>query len=225
MLIPRYFFSDDYTEFYDYFLSCPHRRRTFQKGDIIWNLGETIRYVYYIESGIAKIFVEHEDGYHKILHFHSDGTVFPGCQNSAFKIESSIGTEALSKVEVLEFTRENFYQMYQENMALNARILETYSMYINLFIYESAHQDYNNAFIKICNLLYLFSVHSPTGTPNRIDLTQQDIADILTISLVNVTNNLARLRKEKIIASHRKWIEITDYPKLISYCSNETLNS
>lgn len=115
--------------------------------------------------------------------------------------------------------------MYQENLALNARILETYSMYINLFIYESAHQDCNNAFIKVCNLLYLFSIHSPAGTPNRIDLTQQDIADILTISLVNVTNNLARLRKEKIIVSHRKWIEITDYPKLVSsihFCSSDS---
>lgn len=128
-------------------------------------------------------------------------------------------------MDTLEFTRENFYQMYQENMTLNARILETFSMYINLFIYESAHQDYNNAFIKICNLLYLFSIHSPTGTPNRIDLTQQDIADILTISLVNVTTNLAKLRGEKVIISHRKWIEIADYPKLVSYCSNETINS
>ena len=81
-------------------------------------------------------------------------------------------------------------------------------MYINLFIYESAHQDYNNAFIKICNLLYLFSVHSPTGTPNRIDLTQQDIADILTISLVNVTNNLARLRKEKIYQKIKPYLQI-----------------
>lgn len=177
------------------------------------------------QSSIAKTFVEHEDSYHKILHFHGDRTVYPGCQNSEFKIESSIGTQALSKVETLEFTRENFYQMYQENMALNARILETYSMYINLFIYESAHQDYNNAFIKICNLLYLFSICSPARATNRIDLTQQDIADILAISLVNVTNNLSRLRREKVIASHRKWIEITDYPKLVSYCSDETLGS
>ena len=105
----------------------------------------------------------------------------------------------------------------------NARVLETYAMYINLFIYESAHQDYNSAFIKVCNLLYLFSLHSPADTPERIDLTQQDIADILAISLVNVTNNLARLRKEKVIVSHRRWIEITDYPKLVSYCSIETI--
>ena len=225
MLIPRYFFSDDYTEFYDYFLSQLHRRRVFEKGDMIWNLGETIRYVYYIKSGIVKTFVEHEDGYHKILHFHSNGTVFPGCQNSVFKIEASIGTEALTQVEALEFTREDFYRMYQENMSLNARVLETYSMYINLFIYESAHQDYNNAFIKVCNLLYLFSLHSPAGTPNRIELSQQEIADILTISLVNVTNNLAKLRNNGIIVSHRKWIEITDYPRLISCCSNETINA
>ena len=225
MLIPRYFFSGDYTEFYAYFLSKSHRRRVFEKGDMVWNLGETIRYVYYIKSGIVKTFVEHENGYHKILHFHSDGTVFPGCQNSAFKIEASIGTEALTRVEALEFTREDFYQMYQENMSLNARVLETYSMYINLFIYESAHQDYNNAFIKICNLLYLFSLHSPTGTPRRIELTQQDIADILAISLVNVTTNLAKLRNSGIIVSHRKGIEITDFPKLSACFSNETIGA
>lgn len=144
---------------------------------MLWALGDPIRHVYYIESGIARTFVEHENGSRKILHFHSDGTVFPGCQNSVFKIEASIGTEALSEVQALAFTREDFYQMYQENMALNARVLETYAMYINLFIYESAHQDYNSAFIKVCNLLYLFSLHSPADTPERIDLTQQDIAD------------------------------------------------
>lgn len=225
MLLPRYFFSDDYTEFYQYFLSRPHRRRTFQRGDMIWNLGETIRCVYYIESGVAKTFVEHEDGYHKILHFHSNGTVFPGCQNSVFKIEASIATQAVTTVEALEFTREDFYRMYQENMALNARVLETFSMYINLLIYETAHQDYNNAFLKVCNLLYLLSLHSPSGMPYRIDLTQQDIADILAISLVNVTNNLARLRDEKIIVSHRKWIEITDFPALAARCSSETIRS
>ena len=225
MLIPRYFFSDDYTEFYDYLLSKPQRCRVFEKGDMIWNLGENIRYVYYSKSGIVKTFVEHEDGYHKILHFHSNGTVFPGCQNSTFKIEASMGTEALTRVETLEFTREDFYRMYQENMALNARVLETYSMYINLFVYESAHQDYNNTFIKVCNLLYLFSLHSPTGTPRRIELTQQEIADILAISLVNVSNNLAKLRNSGIVVSHRKWIEITDYPKLVACCSNETINA
>lgn len=223
MLIPRYVFSDDYRQFYDYFLSRPHQRRIFNKGDMLWNLGEPIRNVYYIESGIARSFVTHEAGYNKILYFHGSGTVFPGCQNSVFKIENSIGTQALSRMETLEFTREEFYRMYQENMGLNSQVLETYSLYINLLIYESAHQDYNSAFEKICNLLYLFSLHG--ATPGRIDLTQQNIADILAVSLPNVTGNLARLRREGIIVSHRKWIEITDFPRLAACCSSETLKS
>lgn len=222
MLVPRYYFADMYTDLYDYFLSQPHRLCTFHKSDMLWNLGETIRYVYYIKSGITKTFIEHEDGHHKILFFHSKGSVFPGCQNSEFKIEASIGTQALSTVETLLFTREEFYRMFQESRTLTARCFENFSMYINLLCYETAHQEYNNSFIKVCNLLYLFSLNSPSGKSTRIELTQQDLSDILTISLVNVANNIARLRNEHIIITHRKWIEIIDYPVLMAYCSSET---
>lgn len=31
MLIPRYYFSNDYTDFYEYFLTQPHTRKTFRK--------------------------------------------------------------------------------------------------------------------------------------------------------------------------------------------------
>ena len=34
---------------------------------------------------------------------------------------------------------------------------------------------------------------------------------------------LARLRDEKIIIPHRKWIELSDLNRLASYCSRETL--
>ena len=130
--------------------------------------------------------------------------------------------QALSRMETLEFTREEFYRMFQENRTLTARCFENFSMYINLLCYENAHQEYNNSFIKVCNLLYLFSLNSPSEKSTRIELTQQDLSDILTISLVNVANNIARLRNKHIIVTHRKWIEIIDYPALMAYCSSET---
>lgn len=78
---------------------------------------------------------------------------------------------------------------------------------------------------KLCNLLYLFSKDSPDGNPNHIDLTQDNIADILTINRVNAAKCISRLRDEGIIVSHRKWIEITDPEALERYCSQETLLS
>lgn len=222
MLIPRYFFANDYAELNDYFFNQPHRERHFNKNEYLWKPGECIERVYYIKSGIAQTLVEHEDGYQKILWFHSDRTVFPGCHESMFKIEKSIITKALSDMDTLEFTRSDFYLMFQTNPRLAAIVFESYAMYINLLIYETAHQEYNNSFIKLCNLLYLFSQNTPAGKTSRINLSQENIADILTINRVNAAKNLARLRDEGIIVSHRKWIELLDLPALESYCSMET---
>lgn len=113
-------------------------------------------------------------------------------------------------METLEFSRESVYQMFQENRHLSNIAFESYAKLINLLIYETAHQDYNNSFIKLCNLLYLFSQNSPNGRTNHIVLSQENIADILTINRVNAAKCLSRLRDEGIIVSHRKWIEIVD---------------
>lgn len=210
MLIPRYYFFNDYAELYDYFVSRPHKERKFHKNEYLWELDEPIRRVYYIKSGICQTLATHEDGYQKILFFHSKGTLFPGFHESFFKIEKSIVTKAVSDMETLEFSRESVYQMFQENRHLSNIAFESYAKLINLLIYETAHQDYNNSFIKLCNLLYLFSQNSPNGRTNHIVLSQENIADILTINRVNAAKCLSRLRDEGIIVSHRKWIEIVD---------------
>ena len=225
MLIPRYYFSNEYTELYDYFLSKPHRKRTFQRGEYLWKPGELIHKVYYIISGISVTYAEHEEGRRKILFFHTTGSIFPGFHESTFKIERSIITRTISDMETLEFSREEVYRMFQENRRMSNITFESYAREINLFIYETAHQDYNNSFLKLCNLLYLFSKDSPDGNPNHIDLTQDNIADILTINRVNAAKCISRLRDEGIIISHRKWIEITDPEALEHYCSQETLLS
>lgn len=142
-----------------------------------------------------------------------------------FKIEKSITTKALSEMSTFEFRREDMHQMFLENSRLISIAFETYAKLINLLIYETAHQEYNNSFIKLCNLLYLLSQNSPGGLSKQIELSQEDIAEILTINRVNAARILSRLRDEGIIISHRKWIELVDISALKKYCSNETILS
>ena len=223
MLIPRYCFSGDYQELHDYFLSQPHRRRSFQKGEYLWKPGELIHRVYYIESGVCVTSAEHENGSQKILYFHSKGAIFPGFHKSVFKIERSLTTKALSQMETLEFPAREVYRMFQENPQISAIAFESYAKLINLLIYENAHQEYNSAFLKLCNLLYLFSQNTPGGDPSHIELTQENIADILALNRVTAARALIRLQEEGVIVSHRKWIEILDLPALERHCSQETL--
>lgn len=224
MRIPRYYFAHDFEAFHEYFLSCPHTRVQFQKGDFLWTPDTHVAYVYYILSGIALTSLEYENGSRKITSLHSAGTVFPGAHRFEFKIERSISTVALSDVDALRFTNEAFLDMICANRDLTLCTLDWNASYINLLLYESAHQEYNCSFVKLCNLLYLFLQNSPGGSKGRIDLTQENIAEILTVTRVNAARNLARLRDEKIIIPHRRWIEVTDPDALASYCSRETLH-
>ena len=225
MLIPRYYFSNDFRDFQKYFFSQPHTVRTFRKNEYLWNYGEPVTHIFYIMSGVARTTLEHENGSRKISSFHSEGTVFPGCHRSVFKREQSIATAAVTDMETLCFSNDDFLKMLTENPQLMLSTVDWYASYINLLLYESAHQDYNSSFVKLCNLLYLFSRNSPTGERGRIDLTQESIAEILAVTRISAARCLGRLRDEKIIIPHRSWIQIIDQKALEAYCSSETLQS
>ena len=223
MLTPRYFFANDFNQFYAYFLTQPHLPKTFAKGDLLWEAAEPFHNMHYIISGVAQNYVEHENGHRKIISFHGSGTVFPGYHQHDFKIERSLLTVALSEMTVLEFTKSQFQQMFETNPQLSAAVVEWYATYVNRLLYETAHQEYNNSFVKLCNLLYLLAVNTPPEASQAIDMTQEDLSDILGISRVHLTRGLTQLRNEQIIRTRRRELEVIDLPALARFFSLETL--
>lgn len=223
MLTPRYFFTDDFSHLHDYFLTQPHSKRSFQKGEYLWEPGRPFEAIHYIVSGLAQNYVEHENGHRKILSFHGSGTVFPGYHQNDYRIERAIITRAIGAVEVLEFTKDQFRLMFEANAMLSAAVVEWFSMYVNLLLYDSAHQEYNSSFIKLCNLLYLLYSREAKNSCGIGDLTQDDLSAILGVSRVNLTRGLTLLRNEGIIVTHRKCIEVVDQAGLAAYCSLETV--
>ena len=223
MLMPRYFFSDDFQQFYEYFLSQPHSQQTFHKGDYLWKPGQTYEKIHYIISGAAIHFADHESGRRRIISFHGAGTVFPGYHQYDYKIELSLVTIALSDMKVLEFTKEQFQNMFETNTALSEQVVNWNSMYINRFLFEIVHQEYNPSFVKICNLLYLLTINQPSCSGLVIDMTQEELSEILGLSRIQVTRGLSELRNQNIISTTRGKVHVVDLPALASLCSSETL--
>ena len=174
--------------------------------------------MHYILSGAARCCVEHENGRRKIISFHGAGTLFPVYHERDYRIELAITTEALSPVETLEFSKADFRAMFRENGALAAALVEWYASYVNLLLYETAHQEYNGSFLKLCNLLYLLA---PAGGLDAV--TQEELADILGTSRVNLTRGLAQLRNEGVVRTRRGRVEIADREALARRCSLETV--
>ncbi len=222
MLTPAYIFSNDFTAFASYFEEKPHTVRSFCKGEYLWAPGEPYEKLHYIRSGIAQNLLEHESGRRKIISFHGRGTIFPGYHRKRYKIERSLLTVALSAVDVLEFTSEQFTAMFRENAALQMQVIDWFSSYANLLLYEAAHQEYNNTFVKLCNLLYLLLISENGRESGLGDITQDALAEILGVSLVNLTRSLTRLRQEGVIRTSRRQIEVLKPDILMRYCSYET---
>ena len=218
MHTPRYFFTGDFSAFHEYFLSRPHGRRSFARGEFLWPPGEPFGRMHYILSGAARCCVEHENGRRKIISFHGAGTLFPVYHERDYRIELAITTEALSPVETLEFSKAGFRAMFRENGTLAAALVEWYASYVNLLLYETAHQEYNGSFLKLCNLLYLLA---PAGGLDAV--TQEELADILGTSRVNLTRGLAQLRSEGVVRTRRGRVEIPDREALARRCSLETV--
>ena len=108
MLKPRYYFANDFRSFYEYFLSQPHTKQIFQKGNYLWKPGQPYDRIQYYVSGASVHFSDHESGRRKIISFHGPETLLPGYHTTDFRIELSLTTIALSEVEVLEFTIPQF---------------------------------------------------------------------------------------------------------------------
>ncbi len=228
MLTPRFHFAGDYSAFDAYFRAHPHTKRHFSKVEYLWKPGQPYDRIHYYISGAAVCFVEHESGRRKLVSFHGPGTILPGYHTTFFKIELSLVTMALCETEVLEFSIDTFQKMFRNNPDLAESVVNWYSRYVNRFLFETIHQEFNPSRVRLCNLLYLLAAcKSPGNIEDRdsvtLELTQENLADLLGMSRVQVTRVLAWLRDQNILTTSRGRLTVLDLPALASLCTDETV--
>lgn len=223
MLTPRYYFADDFCTFHEYFQNQPHTKQHFSKGEYLWKPGQPYDRVQYYESGVSMHFSDHESGYRKIISFHGPGTMMPGYHTNDFRIELSLTTIALSDIDVLEFTIPQFKKMFDSNAKLANGVVNWYAKYVNRFLFETIHQEFNSSQVKLCNLLYLLTMNQPANSGLVIEMTQEEIAGILGMSRVQVTRELTDLRSKGIVSTTRGKLTITNLSALVSFCTEEAM--
>ena len=118
---------------------------------------------------------------------------------------------------------QQFKTMFEENTALAESVVNWYSMYVNRFLFETSHQKFNPSQVKLCNLLYLLTMNQHSNSGLVIEMTQEDLADILGMSRVQITRELTDLRSRGILTTTRGRLTVTDLPALASLCTDETM--
>ncbi len=223
LIMSKYYFEGDFLEFEDFILQHECVRRRYQKGDILSAQSETLKYGYYIKSGVMKLSIGHECGKEKIVALFGPGSLFPlGMDHHYYDMEYAMVEQAYTEVEAYEFDYRVLREMFLSNQDLGLRMMEHYCDFTSYLFFEIASLSSDNSLSKVSNVLYGL-MNTSLCRDHTLRISQDDITELSGISKIQVARVYQLLRNENVIQTSRGKIRILDPEKLQSYCSYEEL--
>lgn len=221
--MPKYFFSKQFKDYEEIFIKYGVKCE-FQKNDIISAQGDTLKNAFYIKKGIMQVAIGHEFGKEKTVSFMGEGSLFPvGISEHKYKMEYSIVEKAFTYVEAYKLEYEKLRSIVLDNPSIALTIIEHNCDFTSFLFYEISSLSYDSIKCKVSNILYLLLCNGPFKD-NIIELKQEEIANIIGSSRIQVARVLQLLRENNIIKTHRNSVEILNIQKLKKMCSVDVLS-
>ncbi len=219
MLLPRYYFSDEFSDFKPMFDRYAVREQIYEEKEQIMAYDRSYS-VFYIEKGKAQVAVSHENGKQHILMFFGPGSLFPlRCRNQTYYLESSIIFSAMTECIVLEIPASSVEQMIMENPRFGVACVDHYSRFGNFLFYRTTSFSTEDGMTRTCNFLYLYGLYD-RECRDIVPFSQTEIAEIVGVSRIQITRLFSELRNLGIIRTNVKYTKILDRDRLLQMCSD-----
>jgi CRP/FNR family transcriptional regulator len=193
------------------------RVRKYEKGRIIFMEGEPGEAFFYIKSGLVKISKLSRDGREHILHVLNEGHVF--AEVTLFSnTEYPATAEVLEDAEIGIIKNEDLEKVIKENpdlslqmiKYLNKRLVEAHMKIRNLALYDT----YERTAQALVKLAEDYGKKSSKGVNLDINISRQELANIVGTTRETVIRALTAFKKERLIGIEKNTITIIDLESL-----------
>ena len=191
--------------------------RQFPKGKIIFMEGEPGEAFYYIKSGLVKISKLSSDGREHILHILNEGHVF--AEVTLFnKTVYPATAEVIEDAEIGKIKNEDLEVLIMENPEmglklikyLNKRLVEAQTKVRNLALYDT----YARTAQALIKLSEEYGKSTKTGIELDLNISRQELANMIGTTRETVIRALAAFKKEESIDVNKNTITIINTQKL-----------
>jgi CRP-like cAMP-binding protein len=194
------------------------RQLNYQKNATIIQAGETPRGVYFIETGIIKIYSLSKQGDEHIHHFFGPGDFFPiiwlfrhGIRNMFYEALSPTATWLVPREIFKDFVTNNPDVTYE----LLEEMIDRYSLFagrIDNLLYSDALERTAHRLLSLVNR---FGVSSGKGIKVDALITHEDLAHSISTTRETFGRSMGRLQQKGIISyDEQHHILINDLPAL-----------
>jgi len=192
----------------------------FSKKSHIIMEGDSRNAVYFIHSGIVKIYTVDALGNENIIHYLRQDSMFP---YSIFFVEDPypVTAEVVEDAVVSLLPIQAFEELLLENPELAKRIIQILSQRISLLNIRIQEFCANDVNLRIASLLIRLSeehgIKNRNGILINLQLTHQEVAYMAGTTRESVNRLLNQLKKSKTISIHNRKITIHQIADLHDY--------
>lgn len=190
---------------------------TYAKGQQIIREGSQIDGVYFVSSGVAKIFVKGYRGRPLILSLAKAGSVLGHSTDELGKQQISV--TAVEETSVCFIESKEYETICKLSPGVREDLTKIYQKELNLMHSRMVHLAQLNVREKVAEaLLHIASTYllEYSTEPFEVNLNRQDIGDLIAVSKEQVSKTLADFKQEQIVAVSGKKLQILNYNKLRS---------
>ncbi len=194
-------------------------RLEFNKGDVIFNEGDTFDRLYIVNGGSFKIFRHNKEGKEQILYVLGDGE-FIGDINLLKKDIFTFSAVALEKTYMCTIKKDDFDALMKQHPDMYHSVLE--SAYDRIVSLEQLVQTLTvkDVDTKLAALLVRmaesFGIRTKEGIEIQMNLTREEMASFVGLTRETISRKLSRFQTDGLIEIfENKTILIKDYDALV----------
>ncbi len=204
------------------------RTHKFQKGQMLYFLGEIPKNSFYINDGFVKVYAVSEDGTEQIVRFCGPGEFLAVGWLFGYSSVIRFYYQALTDCSAEVIFQEEFKKQ-EDNPEVLRGILDQLNIIANLGLVRNMALQQIKARHKIIYFLYFLSLRYGKEVGNslyaiKIPMTHQTIAENLGLTRETVSTEMSKLKKESLIVVRQKKY-IIDKKIVVSIVGREISNS
>lgn len=215
------YFLDTFKIFEELFQGYDFVEATFCAGQFL-SVDENDR-VYYIKSGRVGLICSNQEGKTYSLLRMPQGNLIPFNyqRDHFFHLSTCMSIQFLVDTEVISFSMETFRQLILHNGDFALACLEYSAKINNLYQYEIMALTVMDSKQRIYRFIHMLHMYGRTTGDMMINYTQEEIAEEIGITRIQLGRVLKELREENIISTKRNMICVKDLEGLIKKINSQ----
>lgn len=191
--------------------------RNYKKNMIVFMEGEPGDAFYYIKSGKVKIFRTYEDGKEHIINIFSDGDVFG--EATLFNNISYPASASIYEDSVIGIIRNSDLEaLIQKNTELSLKIIKVLAKKLVFAQQKIKDLAFNDVFARTASQILKLAIDygrkADRGVIIDIELSRQELADMVGTSRETVSRAISKFKKEKSVAEEKDKLILLNPEKL-----------